>query len=354
MKTTVRDFILDNMTDLNFERLVDMLVMNKVFECELEYEMENTIFEYLNKQKSSYTQNNTFEILNEIRKMSVEMEIEIEVEVEFPEENPSVESPEVPIIDSSENDTEELELDISDLYDPFTRPRIKDKSEYTSFDQLKIAFLSETYESIEKNYIDPFDVNTTNYQRYVYQEKNRIALGLSNFIYESLHYTREHKLKNNFEQFSNEDSHVKIESDDTFNHGYCVHFLLDNRTRYISDRTRRAYYDEYQCEFEIIPPKFVDYNELQEDLSSWEYTYILAPFKAYLNEELIVPDVSENVLYDILEQLIDLLVYQGFTQIKQLIEVNRANGIYEDNIRYCHMLPITPVDDPDLEEFLPL
>lgn len=365
MKTTVRDFILDNMTDSNFERLVNMLILESVFDPWND-ELVDTISEYLNKKKS-YTKNNTFEILNEIKKITHDYPYNYKgeclivdellydvnattlwmpttnssdddsenMEFNISEVNPSMESLEASIIDNDELDPEpELEFNFYDKDLPIDlEPRKFKDSEYRSFNDLKIAFLSETYEDIEKNYININDLNTTNYQEYVFWGKNRIALGLSNFIYEILEYTTEYKLKNNFEQFSNESSHVKIEIDNQYEFGYCVHFLLDNRTRYISDSTHKAYYN-YTGGYKIAiePPKFVDYDELQESLSFEEGIYLLAPFTDYLNEELIVPNVSEDVLYGLLEQLIYILTHQGFTKEEQIKEIKYWNETYVKNL----------------------
>lgn len=367
MKTTVRDFILDNMTDSNFERLVNMLIIESV-RIYRHDELVDIMSEYLIKQKSCYTKSNTFEILNEIKKITHDYccdykgeflafeEFPYDVndittlwmpttnsadddsenmEIKISEVNPSMESLEASIIDNDEFDPElELEFNIFDKDLPIDlEPQKFKDSEYRSFNDLKIAFLSKTYEDIEKNYININALNTTNYQEYVLWEKNRIALGLSNFIYEILAYTTEYKLKSNFEQFSNESSHVKIEVDNQFECGYSVHFLLDNRTRYIPKRTHEQYYKMFDCEIEIIPPNFVEYDYLQEDFL-FETIYLLAPFTDYLNEELIVPNDSEYVLYDLLEQLIHILTHQGFTKEEQIQEIKYCNEIYMGNLTW--------------------
>ncbi|WP_062106516.1 hypothetical protein [Bacillus niameyensis] len=358
MKTTVKRFILDNMTDSNFEKVVDLLIIESVRIYDSEISV--TVSEYLNKQKPCYSKNNSFEILNEIKKISdayilnYKEDAFLDWEMEFlnrptsqwmptmnkPEENSDVLELKESIANSSESDSEKVKVEIIDA-DPFSsdeeidisdclpfgsEPQEKDKLLYNSFSQLKIAFLTETYQNIEKNYINPWDVNATNYQEYVHQEKNKFALGLSNFIYEILHYTTEAKL----EQFSDERSLVKIDNDNEYSDEYCVHFHLDNRTRYISEEVRSAYYKRYDCEFEQEPPKFIEYEILLEYLFNYEYTYILAPFTDYLNEELIVPEVSEK--YGIFEQLIQILTFQGFTKDEQITEICSANKTYENRI----------------------
>ncbi|KRG12776.1 hypothetical protein [Lederbergia galactosidilytica] len=350
MKTTVRDFILDNMTDQNFEKLVDMLLVDIVSLSD--NEMIDKVSEYL-KRQTSYTQENTFEIVNEIKKLTTNY-------------YPTKTADELPFYDFEElNDPtpvwmpttsksgEKLNIEKHDHSDDdplgSSEPLEFNDSEYTFFEQVKIDFRTKTYEDIEKNYLAPWDMNETNYQEIIYQEKNRIALGLSNFIYEVLHYTRENKLENNFEQFSNERSHVKIDIGYVYGVDYSVHFLLDHRSRYVSAERKRAYsnyysyqdvfkvgdinydYGEVTVEFSVEPPKFVEYEELWEHLSVGG-PYILAPFTAYLNEELIVPEVSKEVLYALFEQLIYLLTYQGFNKEEQLREIIASNKDYAYNL----------------------
>lgn len=67
MKTTVKDFILDHMTDANFEKLVDMFIMDGVW---FHYdEIIEKISAYLNEQKDEEIRNDTFEKLNKIKEI---------------------------------------------------------------------------------------------------------------------------------------------------------------------------------------------------------------------------------------------------------------------------------------------
>lgn len=363
MKTTVKDFILDNLTDENFEKLVNMLIKENVRMYNND-EMTDTVSTYLNKKKANNAKNNTFEILNEIKKISKFYVVNYKNElldnnlpdlndltpVWMPTINHSQESSEKMIIgmpddtlsleinspmasvkNISENDSNSAESDISEDEFPFTSELGEQKyidSEYTSFDQVKIEFLSEYYSDYDKKYIGSHEINAANYQEHIHQEKNRISLELVNFIYEVLHFTTDEKLEIKFEQFFDEESHVKIENDDGFDHGYSVHFLLDNRTRYMSAKFHKMYYEEYEEKFEIMTPEFIEYDYLQEDLSSYENNYLLAPFTNYLNEVIMVPEYSAEVRYGTLEQFIHVLTHQGFTKEDQINNIKYFNENY--------------------------
>ncbi|WP_062050355.1 hypothetical protein [Bacillus sp. JCM 19034] len=351
MKTTVKDFILNNMTDVHFERLVNMLVI----ENERIYysEMADTITEYVNKQESSYKKNNTFEIVNQIKMLTEQNLIEFLVPTtndlndsrpleallthrlakKSKDVDPIIETPNVSITVNSSNDLEP-ELDISDIdlepelhCEPQNVKDLKAKPIY--FTDIKFAFLSNKKEDNDSHYIKANEVNMMNYQEYVSQQKKRVALGLSNFIYEMLHFNSEYKLMNDFKSFSHEESHVKIVNNDSVDDPiYDVHILVDNRTRYIPKNELKYYYDETGIEFSEEPPAFIEYDHLQEDVTMGMHHYILEPFVCYLNEGITIPNLSEKELYDLLEQFIHLFTHHGFTKDEQIESIRYFDKEY--------------------------
>ncbi|MFD1850766.1 hypothetical protein [Oceanobacillus bengalensis] len=386
MKTTVKDFILDNLTDKNFEKLVNTLIIEKArfYHGGFDDELIDTVENYLSKQNPSYPKGNTFEILNEIKKVSTvyksnykdfllieelqDLEALNDTSTSWmpspentPEENPK--KVKYTTREETENSTAEpleMEFDLSEaatddfLSDDFLEmsddvletsddETQKDNSEYTFIQDINIALIPNGYVGYEDRL---HEMNMENYKEFLHEEKIQTALALANFIYEVLHYSNESKLENNFEEFSNETSHVKITNDHEYIDSYGVQFLLDNRSRYVSDKMKKAfynmsrsliieeelsYYNDSFFEFSILPPKFLEYEELIEDLEM-EPTYILAPFTFYLNEELFVPKVSDNVLNDILSQLIHVLTFQGFTKEEQISNIKYFNRVYEHRI----------------------
>lgn len=61
-----------------------------------------------------------------------------------------------------------------------------------------------------------------------------------------------------------------------------------------------------------------------------EFTYIVAPFTNYLNEKIMIPDVSESEMYELLEQIIHILTGQGFTEEMQLGDIEYQDEKYDD------------------------
>lgn len=376
MKTTVKDFILDNMTDLHFERLVNLLLIEQV--QTFVHSMEDTISEYVSKQENSYTKNNTFEIVNHIKKisdrytyydiLSTDEEVGIihlndssafeqikmnrikkvsgDVEKETHKKKPVIKTPKVSVTTSTDNHLE-LELDFFDGDDelPFhIDPEISNgtKEEVYDFHNIKFAFLSKNDQVHERNDIDINDLNMTNYQEYVAQQKKKIAWGLSSFIYEILHYKSEYNFKKDFEPFLHEESLVKLEKECEYGYGYeyYVYFFLENRTRYISEETQRIYSEKMQSFYNddwgfvadirinVEEPRFVECFELQEDIFASD-DHMLEPFIYYLKEEMTIPEVSEEGLYGILEQFIHILTFLGYTVEKQIEEIRYIDKYYD-------------------------
>jgi hypothetical protein len=376
MKTTVREFILANMTDENFGKLVNMLIVEKAWYYNYDHELIDTLENYLNEQSPCYPQNNTFEVMNEIKKVStlyksdyrdalifdelqdLEALNDISTSLWMPSKNQTEDIPEK-VTDTMPGKIENLSdepLDCGDCFDtaedyPLDDDTLemsnnnshKDNSVYYHIQDIKIALITDRYAGYQEN-----DLTTENYKEYVHKEKSQTALALANFMYEVLHYTNENRFEHNFNEFSNEPSLVKITDDNKYIEGYGVQFLLDNRTRYVSEKTKGAYYERNESidaanegkfgyysmpyfHYTVMPPRFVEYMELMEDLKDSQ-TFILAPFTFYLNEELEVPKVSIEVLYEILEQLIYLLTLQGFIKEEQISNINFFNKDFENKI----------------------
>lgn len=143
-----------------------------------------------------------------------------------------------------------------------------------------------------------------------------------------LHHHSENKRNDNYDQFPDKHSLVKIENENEFMDVYCVHFLLDNRTQYVSSKANLVHFDRWDIDISKISPGFVEYELIREDLMT-EFTYIVAPFTNYLNEEIEIPDVSESEIYQLLEQTIDILNGQGFTEERQLEEIEYQDEKYD-------------------------
>lgn len=364
MKTTVRDFILDNMTDVNFEKLVHNFITNSLWDYDDNYKLIEKATEALD-QIAINSKDNTFEVLNEIKKMScyyIANHKNQFLPMGMSELNDPASLWKMRIFDPKEE--RELEIDenfdigllgpsgdVKNLKEFFHYyPQLRSEPGYYFFDEIKFPYcfsLPNHDRELLDTAIDSSEVDENNYLDYIEQEKRPLALGLANFIYEVLHYTPKNKSKienDQFAGFAHEESLVKIVKDNSYNFNYCVHFFIDNRTRYISEGTHKAYKAReadygYNADLEVIPPGFTEFEALYEDLSSWDITnYILEPFTNYLNEQLTIPKLSEGALYDVFEQLITLLTIQGFTKLEQIQKIISKNKDYEKNFIYIHML----------------
>lgn len=367
MKTKVKEFILDNMTDENFEKLVNMLITEKARLYHIhDPELMDTVSNYLSQQLSSYPKNNTFEILNQIKKVCTAyladyrnhlpvdgLEVLNDISTSFmPSENTLEEMfekmkattrKEIKNLSGMPRE-HERELEISDAELDFLSNDSEqiDNSEYIHLQNVNFAFIPNEREEYEDYEDKIHELNIDNYEEIIHREIIQTALGLANFIYEVLHFSNESKWENNFKEASNEESLVRITNDDGYESGYSVLFHLDSRSRYISNEMKEAYrkrlsemvssdgwriFSDGLCEFPVKLPKFIEYSELIEDLEMGP-EYILAPFTFYLNEELLIPNTSYDNLYDILEKLIHILIFQGFTKAEQLTQIMDFNEVY--------------------------
>lgn len=382
MKTTVKDFILDNLTDKNFEKLVNTLVEENIrYICLNEDNIIDATSNYLNNQNPCYTKDNTFEILNEIKKVSMSyvtdykddilladglkplndttmswMPVKDKVKVEenseesmnttkkvvgnLPDKSLEFE-PELPF-KKTESSVGEVELEIDELEIAGVEKR-KGNAEYLSFQDIKIALIPEGQMSYEAKLPE---LSIENYKEFLQKNKIQTTLALLNFIYEVFHYSNESKLENKFKEFSNETSHVKITNSPNCTSDYSINFLLDNRSRYAPSEEKKAYYKRsekstdsegrhnlpyFAWDFPVSSPDFLEYEELVQDLE-WGPEYILAPFTFYLNEDIVVPKVSDDVLYEILGQVVHVLTFQGFIKEDQLNCIKYFNESYVLNI----------------------
>lgn len=349
MKTTVRSFILDNMTDIHFEKLVHSLIIDSIVVYQPDDIVLEKVQDYLN-ELAIESSVHTFESLNEIKRMSTHYVANYENQFlprGMSELNETTPSWKMKVYDPQEEPELEFDLDemdssvnVQDVKTFFTYyPQLKGERGYLFFDELQLPFRfslprdSELF--IDK--IDASNVDESNCLDYIDQDLRQVALGLANFLFEVIHYTPTNKLESDlFEEISR----VKIETDSRYSFGHCVHFLLDNRTRYVSEGTQQAYSERGDGKLEVVSPGFVEFDSLYEDLSLGDIvtTHILEPFTNYLNEPLTIPELSAEALYDVLEQLIMLLTTQGFTKLEQRQHIISENKNYEKNIAYIYML----------------
>lgn len=272
MNTTVKEFIISNFTDDHFERLVHHLIIEDI--CFYEPEVADLGTAYL-QQSRNYTEKNTFTVLQAIQELQKE--------------------------------------DLNSLY---------------SFVQkLPVAFLAKEEAELDIG-MEAHEVTISNYQIFVEQELVNKAVKLIRFIYEVLGSQTGEPLVVTSEIFkewmkleSNPDtigrSHVEITDQAIYSSDYCVHILLDNRTRYLSAEAQRAYRLRWDDDIPVTPVQFVEFEILAEDLVM-ENEYRLEPFTHYLNEPITVPSAADEVIYNLLEQFISLLTSQGFTEDEQL------------------------------------
>lgn len=340
MKTTVKEFILDNMTDNNFKMLVEDLVINDA--RNLVWDMEYKVEDYLKKVRSNHIMSNTFEIINEIEKISDSYPVEykennvlksdmninsiIDKKLFYPQYNKE-ESIRYKVDSEQETDTLHLISSTEETVD-----LSKDNKEYTSFQQLRIEhYLS----NIDEDYLLPIgdpditDLNDSNYKELLYHLRNVKGYDLCKFLYEVLHFTSEDKMELGSKNSFKEEALIKIEYDGN-NNFEDIYFLLDKRYAYASeDMWSKPIYGYYGSYDDSIEPMFVCYEYLYEMNKLSAPEYILAPFVNYLNEKIIIPKTSKENTYNILYHLMSILVGQGFTTEEQISYIRGSNDDYE-------------------------
>jgi len=317
MKTTVKDFILENLTDRNFEKLVNTLITEKVrYYTNSDEELVDITSNYLNSQSPIYLENDTFEIVNEIKKVKVisAVSLDLELEVDFPQATLNVPSNHI-------NNNE---------------------SEYFSLREIKTALLFDEHTE-GKDILG--EINIENYQECLQKEKPQITFSLLTFIHEVLSYSDESKFETYYKEFSKEQTYLKIINEQKYMDGYGFLFYLDSKSRHVSQETKAAYRKRSEenvdnegrhnlprdaWEFPVNEPEFLEYTEVIESLEM-DYERTLAPFTFYLNKELSIPKFSDEILYDLLEQLIHVLTFQGFTEDEQITNIEYSKKVYEKN-----------------------
>lgn len=293
MKTTVKRFILDNMTDANYAKLVDMLIVESV--NIYDFEIANQLTRYMNRQRFEDRKRDALKKLQ-----SIDQTFKFDDDLPF----------------------------IRDEKLVFDTPMMKDLG-----GESVVAINDDAEIDMEpKTKIEPHEVNDSNYKEFVTQERIGIDFQFSKFIYEIMNHHSDKKMNNSFEQFLHENSHVKIDYVKENDYSYCVYFLLDNRTRYISTEVHSAYLNLTDTPISVSQPGFIEYDELQEDLSMYLNNHMLAPFTSYLNEEITVPEESEEVIYELLKMLVHILTHQGFTENEQIETINYFDEHYDSKI----------------------
>lgn len=320
MTTTVKSFILNNLTDKNFEKLVNMLIIDKINFYSLSD--SDLLTDYLNTQTPHYLEEGTFEILNEIKKVAPSQGEDYNNEL---------------LLDGIEK-LNELSMEWMPGSAPINEVPKKtnfkssydnEHFEYTSIHQINSPLINNTNDEYEE---ELFDINKENYIDILKREKDHTALALANFIYEAVYFTNENKPEIDAGELASESSLVKITDDLEYTDGYGVQFLLDTRSRYVTAKQKENYRDrypsEYAYDFKVTAPEFVEYQTIVDEVQPRLGEYILAPFTFYLNEELDLPKMSDEETYDVYEQLIHVLTLQGFTKEEQTGTIRYANGEY--------------------------
>lgn len=355
MKTTIKEYILENMTDRNFEKIIHTMISNEVFRNVPDDYLLNMVTEHM-EELSTQVEETAIDMKQQIINMPAYYIANYKGEFlprGMKELNDPVSTWQMNVVDLDA--ALELEMSGMDLFDSSGGVRdlkyffasypelIKEQGNFF-FDELKFPYHFNNADDREMSmdYIEAYDVDEKNYTEYIEQEKRTLVVKMANFIYEVLHYSRDHKMERpQFEGYTVEESYVKIEKDTSYPSGYAVSFLVDNRTRYISAETQRAYSNWAENEeLAEIAPGFVEFETLLEDLSLWDIKrdYMLEPFTSYLNEELTLPTLSETATYDLLEQLVLLLTRQGFIKSEQIQEIKAENESYEANVKHIYML----------------
>ncbi|WP_062514733.1 hypothetical protein [Halobacillus sp. KGW1] len=335
MKMTVKDFILRNMTDKNFEKLVHARITENVRMYEYD-DVTSPLTEYLRTKEGKNFDDASFHTLHEIEKVSEAYrcnykeellvkdlgDLNADTSVWMPTEN--IDQPFKREEQRVRNEpltavaTEhEVELELDSHGEPL------EDSGYQSFDEISFPFLNEKAVYVEG--IEAHEVNESNYQKYAQQERSNLALGLANFIYELLHYSNDGT--GSMERSAGGESAVEVKEEGEYADGYCVRFFLDNRTRYLSNETHLSFLRRYETSIPVATPAFVEYTAIWEDFLT-ENNYVLAPFTDYLYEQIKVPEDSEESVWQVLEQFVHILTLNGFTKEEQVENIVFTNNDY--------------------------
>lgn len=319
MTATVKSFILNNLTDQNFEKLVNMLIVDKIYLYGLD-ELE-FLEDYLNGQTPSYSQEETYEILNEIKKVtpSQAANYKNELLMDGIEELNNLSMEWMPATASTA-----VHTTIKNFSSDYETP--KEDFEYTSIHEVKTPLINNPDDDYEE---ELFDINKENYTDILEREKDHTALALANFVYEVIYFTNDSKPEIDTGELTSEVSLVKITEDPEYTSGYVIQFLLDNKSRYLTAEQLERYRDHYDIyRYTPAAPEFVKYQAIVDDVQPFVGEYILAPFTFYLNEQLNVPKLSDEESLDVVEQLVHVLTLQGFTKEEQVSTIKYAYREY--------------------------
>lgn len=316
MKTTVKDFILDNMTDLNFIKLVHTLLINRIDEDDPYFDMFDVldkVDDYFAKHIRNEVKDHSFLILNEIKKIPEDYQID------SPKNNDNKNDIELDVDGDEELDATPIRSDFDDSAN-YPQNSSLDNVEYVYFKNLTFPFSFMNHSDEYDLY--PDTVNDENLENYIQLEMDWLAFRLSQFLFQVLHAKSEEKQELDLSRLSHNGSLVKIDKD---NYGdYAVHLFLDHRTRYFpEDMLKRRF--EIGRPIVIIDPRFVEFGEIYEDLTFYEMCWILQPFTNYLHEEMLIPE--EIDIFSMLEQLILIFTFHGVTvneQMKNLEEYGES------------------------------
>lgn len=369
MNTTVKRFMLDYLTDQRFEMIVNELLKERARYYNVSDELYSMVDEFISELPLHYPEPNTFEIIEEIKKVSTtfvsyyrdEFESEIlgglwdlsQFSMSWmPSEQTEVKQPWVirttsappPVMDiENEPPLEDDTLDwlASSSGSENVHATVKEKDEeYSTIQYIECALIPKGYIGYDDRLAE---LDEQNYKEIINQFKPQLALALVNFVYEVIHYSNPNPLASVFGELTNDTSYVKITEDSDCDHGYGMQIYLEDRSMYASKSVKEHYEERTKDwmesdpwyrkgndvpEFPVTTPEYIRYVEMIEDLDGTPQ-YLFAPFTFYLNEEITVPSNESQVIDDLLFQFIHVLTFQGFTKEEQVDMIRYANEYYE-------------------------
>lgn len=368
MNTTVKRFMLDHLTDQRFEMIVNELLKERARYYNVSDELYSMVDDYVSELPMSYSEPNTFEIIEEIKKVSTAFVSYYQDEVEseilgdlwdlsqfsltwMPSEQPEVKPtwvtrttsapPTMDIENEPPLEDDTLEWLASSSGSENVHVAAEEKEEqYPTIQHIECALIPKGYIGYDDRLAE---LDEQNYKELINQFKPQLALALVNFIYEVIHFSNPNSLASVFGELTTDTSYVNITEDSDCEHGYGIQIYLEHRSMYASQRVKEHYEERTKdwigadsrykqgndvLAFPVTTPEYNRYVEMIEDLDATPQ-YLLAPFTFYLNEEITLPSQDSLVINDLLFQFIHVLTFQGFTKEEQVATIRYANEHYE-------------------------
>lgn len=367
---TVKEFILSQLTDQRFEQVVNKLIEEDVWYHLSDDEILSLIRKYLADTPALYAKPDTFQILEEIQKVSTSYVSDYKQELKagtledlkglgelsfswMPGRQSQsekitrnqIESDLEPVLDGQQEPPLEAGLDWfdEDLDHSTSHVYAGASDKYGAIHQIECLLTSNGDIEFENRI---YELNEQNYKRIVDQLKQQTTLALVNFIYEVLHYSNSHKLASVLGNSDDGASYVKVSKHTEKENGYDINIFLEHRSKYLSEETKKIFVKKVNIfseegttytssftmdKFPEINSGYVCYDALIEDLEV-SSEYLLAPFTFYMNEEITLPNFDSRLLDDLLFQLIHIFTFHGFTKEDQIKQIMSANQTYEQRL----------------------